>query len=42
MYFGEKNLKPFIFSMWQRLVLPHLNPANQAPWVQTGKAPRDQ
>ena len=39
----EKNLlKPDIFSMWQCLVLPFINLANQTPLVQTGKAPSDQ
>ena len=42
MFYGKNLLKPYIFSMWQRLVLPNLNPANQAPWVKTGKAPGDQ
>ena len=41
-YYGKNLLKPYIFSMLQRLVLPHLNPANQTPWVQTDKAPSDQ
>ena len=40
--YNEKNLKSYIFSIWRRLVLPYLNPANQAPWVQTGQAPGDQ
>ena len=32
MYNGKTILKPYIFSMWRRLVLPNLNPANQALW----------
>ena len=44
MYYGKKSylLKPYVFSMWQRLMLPHLNPAYQAPLMETGKAPGDQ
>ena len=41
MYY-EKNLKPYIFSLWQHLVLSLLNHANQVPWLQTGQAPGDQ
>ena len=32
----------YIFSIWQGLVLPHLNPAIQASWMETGQAPGDQ
>ena len=29
----------YIFSMWQCLVVPYINPASQAPGAQTGLAP---
>ena len=39
MYYRKNLLKPYILSMWQHPVLPHLD---QATWVQTGQAPGDQ
>ena len=31
--------RAYIFSMWQCLVVPYINPANQARRVQTGHTP---
>ena len=39
-FFSETTRpKTYIFSMQQRLVVPFINPANHAPWVQVGHAP---
>ena len=33
------GLRAYIFSMYQCLVVPYINPANQAPGAQTAHAP---